>query len=238
MLSSLLGLLSGEGNSQQILINVFVLAFVTLFCLPVHESAHAWAASKLGDNTGRLQGRISLNPFNHLSLMGTVMLFLFGFGYAKPVPVSIRNFKDQKLYFALTSLAGPFANIILAVIFSVLAHIIGFFMSSFYIGAVAFRFIYLIAYYNIVLAVFNLIPIPPLDGSRLVTAVLPDSVYYKLLEFERYSMFILFGLIFIFNRLNFSPLSIVSGKAFDFIFRITSLPFKFFETLVQLLCRL
>ena len=97
MLRYILSYMSGNGDPLEFILMICVTVFVTLCCLPVHEAAHAWMAEKLGDSTGRLSGRITLSPFSHLSLMGTIMLFLFGFGYAKPVPVNIRNFKKRKL---------------------------------------------------------------------------------------------------------------------------------------------
>ena len=115
MLSYLFGVISGRYETKEVILQLCVLAFVWACCLPVHESAHAWMADKLGDPTGRLSGRITLNPMAHLSLTGTLMMLVFGFGYAKPVPVNIRNFKKRKQYFALTAAAGPISNLLLAV---------------------------------------------------------------------------------------------------------------------------
>jgi Zn-dependent protease len=231
MLSSLVrALLSGEAPGMGIIVQFFAIIFIALCCFPIHESAHAWMEDRLGDPTGRLRGRITLNPLAHLDLIGSLMILLFGFGYAKPVPVNINNFpaKKRKLYFALTALAGPVSNLLLAVLFSLLSNM---FMAiivsrgSTTLLSVAMYFFSAAASVNVSLAIFNLIPIPPLDGSRILMVVLPDHVYNKFLQYERYSMYALFALIFIFNRIGISPIGSLSGIVYNGIDWITSLPF-------------
>ncbi|MBQ3093868.1 MAG: site-2 protease family protein [Clostridia bacterium] len=186
-----------------LLLSYAVLIFVTM---PVHEFAHAYSAYKLGDTTAKWNGRLSLNPLKHLDMFGTLMMVLFGFGYARPVPVNPNNFRNPKRGMALTALAGPVSNLLMAalalVLFRVVCLVIGVDMrdGGFYVNAqneTLFHYAFLIlvnvfAGINLSLAVFNLLPIPPLDGSRLFEAVLPNRWVYAM---ERYQQYFLIGLM-------------------------------------------
>lgn len=175
---------------------------IVLFSLTVHEVAHGYAAYKMGDPTAKNLGRLSLNPLKHLDPLGTLCMILFRFGWAKPVPISTRYFKKPKLGMAISSLAGPLSNLLMAFLaFVISAYLLRFgsyggFFDTYTTGGRILYMLYLFfdTFYwmNITFAIFNLIPVPPLDGSRILYVVLPDKLYFGIM---RYEQFIYLGLM-------------------------------------------
>lgn len=214
-----------NGLSMDLIISLCARVFIIFCVLPIHEFAHAYVANKLGDPTARLSGRLTLNPLAHIDPLGSLMIILVGFGYAKAVPVNMRNFKSskRKQYMALTALAGPVSNVIMAFIFTFLYCLIYYkFAVNEMMAYIGLFFMYA-ATVNITLAVFNLVPIPPLDGSRILSAILPDRAYYKLMQYERYIVLGVFLLI-VLGVLD-TPLSLASSFLEKIIFNICSAPF-------------
>lgn len=174
----------------------FVLMVV--ISLPFHEFAHGYIANKLGDDTAYYQGRLTLNPLAHLDIWGTLSMIFLGFGWAKPVPVNPRRFKcNMRLGMALTALAGPLSNILLALVFMIItkgANLLGDATGNdffYFLNWLSFN----IMYVNIGLAFFNLLPIPPLDGSRILSYFLPYKAQMVFDNLERYSTYILIGIL-------------------------------------------
>jgi len=182
------------GEIRWLLVSFLLSLPVILFSLSFHEFAHAFASHKLGDNTARNFGRLTLNPAKHLHPMGTLCMLLFGFGWAKPVPVNARNFDNPRKGMALTSLAGPVSNLLLAFV-ALFAEMLwtAFVLPLTFNGS---EIVYYLAFFfgvlldtmhwmNLYLALFNLLPIPPLDGSRLLLVILPDKVYFGIMKYEQ-----------------------------------------------------
>lgn len=178
-------------NSYRILVGVPI----ALLSLSVHEAAHGWVSYKLGDPTPRAEGRITLNPMAHLDLMGTILMILTGFGWAKPVSVNPRYYKNVKTGMALTALAGPLSNFLLAFVSVFLSCVLSLIFARTGINAGVAEFIngflWQLAVTNLSFMVFNLIPIPPLDGFKVAGIFLPNRIYYNVLRYERYSMILI-----------------------------------------------
>lgn len=177
-------------------VTLVINAAITLVALTGHELAHAWVSTKLGDPTPRIEGRLTLNPLAHLDPIGTLLMILTGFGWAKPVGINPRYYRDFKKGTALTALAGPLANLLMSVaifllyaLFLVIVSKAGI-MNYMLISAVQ-SFVMAFAVRNLCFMVFNFIPIPPLDGSKVLGVLVPDRTYYKMLRYERYSMLII-----------------------------------------------
>lgn len=218
----------GRGDTMTVLIGLMASVFVVFCTIPIHEFAHAFVATKLGDTTPERQGRLTLNPLAHIDPIGALMIILVGFGYAKPVPVNARRFKKPKLGMAVTALAGPVSNLIMALVFVVLSNLALVFYAN--NGALVFNvsriFFYYAAVINVSLAVFNFFPIPPLDGSKILALLIPAKYYFKYMQYERYVMYALLALIFI-GVLD-APLAFLTDGIMGVISKIAWIPFKLY----------
>ena len=213
---------SGDIAFFDIIASIVSSLIVIFLTLPVHEYAHALVATKLGDPTPKFSGRLTVNPFRHIDYIGALCILFIGVGYALPVPINPRNFKNPKAGMALTALAGPISNIVLAFINLFVIYFIVWLYPAALINTVMsfiITVLELIAYINVSLAVFNLIPIPPLDGSRLLAVVLPDRIYYKLLQYEKYLYYIILAVILLssVNNSNGGFLSIATAKIMNIL---------------------
>ena len=198
---------------------ILVLLAAVLPSLTIHEFAHALIAYKFGDNTAKSMGRLTLNPIAHIDILGTIILPLFfRFGYAKPVPVNFSVLKGWQIL--LVSLAGPISNICLALILTVAYHILP--LQNL---AIVKEFILIGVLINIVFAIFNLIPIPPLDGSRLVYALLKSPRAKNIYRhFSQFGVFIIFGLIYLSATGKYDVFSRVIDPVLRFFFNLLKLP--------------
>jgi len=173
---------------------ILILVFPLLFSIAFHELAHGYVAYKFGDDTPKLTGRLTLNPFAHLDVAGTILLFIIGLGWAKPVLINPNNIKNPTKLM-LVALAGPVSNFLLAFVFALLIVVVNkYFITSY--SEIINMLLNTIVTINIALGMFNLIPIPPLDGSRIVTRILPGKLKLWYNKFEQYGMFIMMVLLF------------------------------------------
>ena len=190
---------------------------IAIFILPFHELAHGYVANKLGDPTAKWMGRLTLNPVKHLDPVGSVLMLITGFGWAKPVPINPRNFKNEKKGMAITAAAGPLANFLMALGLLILAKLVLIIYAL--TNGVAWLFtvyqiIQLMASINISLGVFNLFPIPPLDGSRIVGLFLPDHIYFSIMKYEQYILYGFMALIMFTNIID-GPIYFLSNFVYN-----------------------
>ena len=221
----LIDILSGDFSLYTLLSSIMASLILIFLVSPLHELAHGFVAVKLGDNTPRWQGRMTLNPMAHIDFLGSLMIILLGFGWAKPVQVNMYNFKNPKRDMAITALAGPLSNFLVAIV-------LGIFSAPLYVWAgttdkafptIVFQLVYYLIIFNIYIGLFNLIPIAPLDGSRILSAVLPNRYYYAIMRLERYSFFIIMAL---FYGLNIGAgISGIASRIFFGLLRLSQLIF-------------
>ena len=208
----------------------FVVIFLTL---PIHEWAHGFISTKLGDPTPHYQGRLTLNPMAHIDWMGAAGILLFGIGWAKPVQVNARYYKNPKWGMAIVALAGPLSNIIVAFIsiflykvIEILLLLTGLLGDNYTLLFVISMFFVAIAQINVHLAVFNLIPIPPFDGSRILFTFLPQKYYFKVMKYEQ---FVFIGILaLLYTGVLDAPIAILSEKVLNVVEILALLPFKLF----------
>lgn len=206
---------------------LLVSAAISLFCITVHELSHGLVARRLGDPTAQRAGRLTLNPLRHIDLLGLLMMLTVHVGWAKPVPVDARYFRDPKKGMALTALAGPISNFLLALLALAVGSVL-FHVSS---GSTFVAYILLLVCYMAVLStglgLFNLIPIPPLDGAKIFYSVLPDKIYRTMLCYERYVRFLVLILAWlgVFSK----PLDFCIGWVMRGLCGLTRFPFSLMQ---------
>ena len=215
----LMQLLRGGWSLPTILMTILVYAVLLLEVFPVHEMAHGFAAYLLGDKTAKYQGRLTMNPLAHMDPFGSLMMLLVGVGYAKPVPVNPYNFKNRKAGMALTALAGPLSNLLMAILSVGLYRVLIIFVSDGWtLTLLRMGLVELFASINISLAMFNLLPIPPLDGFRIISYVLPDKWVFMVNRYQQ--VITLVVLVVVFTGILDVPLNFLHNAVYGLILRM------------------
>ncbi len=220
----LLNIINNLGDQQEIIITIFAYAVILLVAIPIHECSHCFAAYLLGDDTGMHSGRVTLNPIRHWDLWGTIGMLTVGIGWGKPAPVNpVRARKvSARTFMALTAAAGPLSNIILSYVFILIGKLIWLFFIELNPAVVIYIYaaFYMAASINVSLAVFNLLPIPPFDGSRIVLVFLSERTYFKIMQYEQYIMIAILAICWT-GVLN-TPLAFLNSAVMDFLDFTTS----------------
>ncbi len=233
-------LLSG-GDFKDVIIQLLLTLPVILFALVIHETAHGYVAWKCGDPTAYNLGRLTLNPLKHLDPIGFLCMMVFGYGWAKPVPINTRNFRNPKYGMAFCAAAGPIANLLTGLFSALLCGFLRVWWiqlaatdaNDFLINCVVIASIFfeLSALYNFLLMAFNLIPVPPFDGSPIAFVFLPPRIYFNMMRYERQIMFGVLIAIMVLSRLGFSPFSAIA----DFLSgRVSYLAFDLFRNVFDI----
>ena len=215
-----------NGLNWNVLYSLLAAVIPSLLCITLHELAHGWVAYRMGDSTAKNLGRLTLNPLKHIDPIGLVMMVALRFGWAKPVPVDMRNFENPKRGMAVTALAGPLCNLLLSCVLLLVYGLI-FLPLSRAGGAFAelvLNTVSTASYLSLALAVFNIIPVPPLDGAKVVFSLLSEEKYFKLMRYERYGMYLLV-LLMVTGVLR-APLAGVTEFLYGKLFGIAELAFS------------
>ena len=214
-----------------VLTDLLLSVIPALICITLHEFSHGYAAYLMGDDTAKRMGRLTVNPLRHIDVMGLVMLALLHFGWAKPVPVDMRNFRKPKLGMALTALAGPLMNMVIACVAMIVYGLVFPILHGSAVGLYALKMLYITASLSVSLAIFNLLPVPPLDGSKVFFAVISDRGYDWLMRYERYGMLLL--AVILMTGVMSSPVYRASEACMEVLMNLARLGARLTGSLVQ-----